>query len=124
MFLLVALQGCHANHGVSQEPEVNNKEDGYSCTDQAGNRSDSLAFNIDYDATPPVFTRLRLAALDRRDAARVGGEQQSKDAKSSAKAADLEARVAEIGVNQTAARRTETLVADLGAIKPQPRRAA
>ena len=41
-----------------------------SCTDQAGNRSDSLAFNLDYDATPPVFTRLRLAALDRTVALR------------------------------------------------------
>lgn len=49
--------------------------------------------------------------------ARVGGEQQSKDAKSQAKAALLDARIAEFGVDQTAARRTEALLADLGAIR-------
>ena len=34
------------------------------CTDQAGNSSDPLAFDLNYDATPPVFARLRLTALD------------------------------------------------------------
>jgi hypothetical protein len=41
-----------------------------SCTDQAGNTSDPLAFNLDYDETPPVFASLRLAALDRTVALR------------------------------------------------------
>ena len=34
------------------------------CTDQAGNSSDPLAFDLDYDETPPVFGRLALTALD------------------------------------------------------------
>ena len=34
------------------------------CTDQAGNSSDPLAFDLDYDETPPVFARLALTALD------------------------------------------------------------
>ena len=34
------------------------------CTDQAGNSSDPLAFDLDYDETPPVFGRLALSALD------------------------------------------------------------
>jgi hypothetical protein len=35
-----------------------------SCTDQAGNSSDQLAFDLNYDDTPPVFARLRLKPLD------------------------------------------------------------
>jgi hypothetical protein len=34
------------------------------CTDQAGNSSDPLAFDLNYDASPPVFERLKLRALD------------------------------------------------------------
>lgn len=34
------------------------------CTDQAGNSSNPVAFDLNYDETPPVFARLALTALD------------------------------------------------------------
>ena len=40
------------------------------CTDQAGNSSDPLAFDLDYDETPPVFARFGLTALDGKVALR------------------------------------------------------
>lgn len=46
-----------------------------------------------------------------------GARQQSASLKGQAAAADLEAKVAELGVKQTAARRMEALLADLGAIR-------
>lgn len=49
------------------------------------------------------------------------GRQQSASLKSQAASAEMEARIAELGVKQTAARRMEGLLADLGAI--QTRRA-
>lgn len=46
-----------------------------------------------------------------------GAKQQSASLKSQAATQEMEARVAELGVKQTAARRMESLVADLGAIR-------
>lgn len=45
------------------------------------------------------------------------GKQQSASLKGQAAAAETEARIAELGVKQTAARRTEALMADIGAIR-------
>lgn len=45
------------------------------------------------------------------------GNAQRKNLRAQADAQELEARVAEIGVKQTAARRMEALVADIGAIR-------
>lgn len=47
----------------------------------------------------------------------MASSQQSKAMRGQAAAADLEARIAELGVKQTAARRMESLVADIGAIQ-------
>ena len=41
-----------------------------TCTDQAGNTSAPTAFDLDYDQTPPVFTRLAFTALDAKVALR------------------------------------------------------
>lgn len=45
------------------------------------------------------------------------GKQQARSMRDQAAAAEMEARVAELDITQTTARRTEALIADLGAIR-------
>ncbi len=47
----------------------------------------------------------------------MGASEQARSLRGQARAKELEARIAELGVKQTAARRMESLVADIGAIK-------
>jgi len=47
----------------------------------------------------------------------MASSQQSKSMRNQARAKDVEAQVAELGVKQTAARRMESLMADIGAIQ-------